>query len=140
MKPEDLNISNYQDLVKDFHDESDRGAAVLAGAFIESYLANYIKSHLVEDAPIKTLFEGFGPMATYSQRREIAYSFGLISTHQYEDLKYIGKIRNRFAHHPLQATFEEDRVASWCRELSLFKVVGEVHKDSDDSTKNRNHI
>lgn len=122
MKPTDLNILDYQNLVKEFHGESDRAAAVLAGGFIESYLAKYMLSCMVEDKSVKKLFEGFGPFASFSQRYEAAYAFGILSLDRRNDLKYIGKIRNHFAHHPQNTSFHKKPVKDWCAHLSTKKL------------------
>ena len=69
MKPNDLNIIDYQNVVKAFHDETDRAAAVLAGSFMESYLAKYLRSYMVDDPKVDQLFDGFGPFADFKKRR-----------------------------------------------------------------------
>lgn len=118
MKPIDLNIDDYQKAVEAFHGETDRAAAVLAGGFIESYLAKYLRSFMVADVPETDLFENFGPFATLNQRYETAYAFGWLSNAQRNDLKFVAKIRNHFAHHPVHTSFNEGPVSDWCRQLS----------------------
>ena len=122
MKPIDLNIEDYHEVVEAIHQESDRAAAVLGGSFIENYLAKYLQSFMIDDPDVAELFDNFGPFADYMQRYETAYAFGFISSQQRNDLKYIGKIRNHFAHHPLDAGFDKQPVSDWCSRLSTYAI------------------
>jgi hypothetical protein len=108
MKPTKVNILDYQKIVESYHGESDRAAALLAGSFVEHYLAEYLKTCcLVSDPDIDELFHGFGPMATFAQRISIAYAIGAIDTGMRDDLRAIKDIRNHFAHHPTEAKFTD---------------------------------
>lgn len=137
MNPDDLDIGDYVKVVRSFHEENDRGAAVLGGSFIDAYLAGYLKTQIVDDAPVDLLFSGFGPLTNFSQRRAIAFSFGLITDQEYSDLKYIGKIRNHFAHHPLDTAFDKPPVSDWCNELSTKSVVEKSNQGFSTRDMNR---
>lgn len=50
MKPIDLDIDDYHEVLTELHKESDRAAAVLGGSFVECYLAKYLKAAMVQDA------------------------------------------------------------------------------------------
>lgn len=118
MKPIDLDLDDYHRAVEAFHNESDRAAAVLAGGFLESYLAKYLRSYMVQDESVTDLFDGFGPFADFKRRYEAAYAFGWINQNQRRDMRFVAKIRNHFAHHPLEAGFDTHPVSQWCAELS----------------------
>jgi len=45
-----------------------------------------------------TMFSGYGPLASFSSKIDMAYSFGLITKSEAEDLHIIRKIRNECAH------------------------------------------
>ena len=62
-----------------------------------------------------------GPLASFSQRIAIAYAFDLISSAQYKDLEIIRKVRNHFAHHPLDTTFNTHDIKPLCESSSMFK-------------------
>ena len=47
MKPYNVDMNDYHNIVKEFHQETDRAAAVLAGSYIENYLAKFIKNYIV---------------------------------------------------------------------------------------------
>lgn len=115
---EDLSIEHYNDVVRMFHSESDRGAAVLAGSYVENCLASYLRSKMIADDDVQNLFSGFGPLADFYGRIECAYAFGFISARGRSDLNYIRKVRNHFAHHPKEASFKTDPVKSWVAKLS----------------------
>lgn len=68
-----------------------------------------------------TLFDAMGPLSSFSQRIAIAYAFDLISQVQYKDFETIRKIRNHFAHHPLETTFNTHDIKQLCATLSMFK-------------------
>ena len=130
MKPIDLDIDKYHETIKAFHSESDRAAAVLAGSFLEHFLAKYLRSFMVADKAVLQLFDGFGPFAQFTQRFEAAYAFGWLSASQRNDIKIIIKIRNRFAHHPLETSFDKSPVSGWCADLSTKGIqapIAEVH-------------
>lgn len=121
MKPVDLDIDDYHAVLQEFHNESDRAAAVLGGSFVECYLAKYMRSAMVEDVK-DGVFDNNGPFSTYSQRIQGAHAFGMISATTKRDLELIGKIRNHFAHHPLRSTFDTAPVTGWCNNLSTAEL------------------
>jgi hypothetical protein len=120
MKPVEVGLMDYRFVVEKFLNESDRAAAVLAGSFIECWLAQYLMEFMIDDSSVDDLFHGFGPFANYNQRVESLYAFGYIDKTIKDDLKTIGKIRNHFAHHPFDTTFDSEPVASHCLRLSTF--------------------
>jgi hypothetical protein len=119
MKPLEVNLNDYQQLVEIYHAESDRAAAVLAGSFIEHYLAAFIKRFLVKDSDIDQLFHGFGPMASFSQRIYVAYAFRIIDRQARDDLIAIKDIRNHFAHNPKAATFADPALDKHFKKFGL---------------------
>ncbi len=98
--------------------ESDRGCVLSATAFLENELGRLLKSVLVQDDKLlKVLFEGYGPLATFSARIDLAYGLGYIAPLQRRDLHLIRKIRNIFAHRTGEVTFDDDDISSRCLEL-----------------------
>ena len=120
-KPKELNLEQWNEMIGSFHDESDRGAAILAGSFAEHALGQYLKFRIRDKKVADTLFDAMGPLSSFSQRIAIAYAFDLISQAQYKDFEAIRKIRNHFAHHPLETTFNTNDVKQLCATLSMFK-------------------
>jgi hypothetical protein len=118
-----LEFEQWNDMVRTFHDETDRGAAVLAGGFVEHFLGRFIQSYVKEERLRNDLFGPLGPLSSFSQRIAVAYAFGFITKEHYDDLRLIKDIRNHFAHHPLGTSFETSDVAASARRLSDFETV-----------------
>jgi mannitol repressor len=118
--PENLDLHKMNEMVGAFHKESDRGAAILAGSFLEHYLGLFLRSKIVDEKIADKLFDAMGPLASFSQRIAIAYAFGFINKQQHTDLELIRKIRNHFAHHPLNGTFQDNEVKTKVTALSTY--------------------
>lgn len=114
----ELSLVNYNKVVESFHSETDRAAAVLAASFVECFLEKLLKWFMRDDSLTDDLFVGHGPLSTFSARSDCAFTFKIIDETLHRDLKFIRKIRNHFAHHPSDATFNESPVTDFCRELS----------------------
>ena len=136
VKPHDLHLFDWNRMIDSFHKESDRGAAVLVGGFVENYLGVYLQSLVVDAKVAGDLFQAVGPLSSFSQRIAVARAFGFISKDDYDDLNVIRKIRNHFAHHPLAASFSESPVAQLATYLSEQKTASESHpKDGAERNK-----
>jgi DNA-binding MltR family transcriptional regulator len=100
-------------------EESDRACAVLGAAMLDEVLGYLIQSAMAEEAP-QSLFEGYGPIASFSARIDISLGLGLISRDERHDLHLIRKIRNAFAHdtdHGL--SFASEAIAQRVAELMI---------------------
>ncbi len=113
-------------MVSVFHKESDRGAAVLAAGFVDEYLSVYLRSRVVREKVGDELFSPLGPLSGFSQKIACAYAFGFIPKQYYDDLSLIRRIRNHFAHFPLDSSFGTKTVADFVRQLSTFSDVKET--------------
>lgn len=122
MKPVDVTLTDYQSMVVLFQNESDRGAAVLAGSYLENYLGLYLKSKMIDPSVAERIFSSDGPLSTFSQRIDLAQAFGFLSKAQCADLHLIKKIRNHFAHHPREASFNDKPVSDWVEHLIASKT------------------
>jgi hypothetical protein len=131
--PEDLDLIKWNEMVGAFHSESDRGAAILAGSFVENYLGLFLRHKAHDERVADQLFGAMGPLATFSQRIAVAYAFGLVKQAEYSDLELIRKIRNYFAHHPLHGTFDASEVKNRASHLSTFQDEGR----ENDPKRNR---
>ncbi len=126
-KPKELSLGEWNQMVGTFHEESDRGAAIIAGSFAEHALGQYLKFRIRDKKVADALFAAMGPLSNFSQRIAIAYAFDLISSVQHKDFETIRKVRNHFAHHPLETTFNTNDVKQLCAELSMFKETSSKH-------------
>jgi DNA-binding MltR family transcriptional regulator len=161
MKYPDLKLGNYNEMVQVFHNESDRGAAVLAGSYIDAVLKKYLEFSMDFKSGASEMFEANGPLATFSQRIKVALAFGKIAPSPAKTLDLVRKIRNHFAHHPIEASFDESPVKEWVETLrqivvtstdermleptrrELYLIAGgmfvaklHIHMEKDNETKN----
>ena len=122
-------MKDYNDVVSIYHSESDRAAVILAAAFLEEYMGHYLKSNLIKDTMVDDLFENNGPLSTFDSRAKMLYAMGLLPRVYIDDIKYIKKIRNYFAHHPRHISFDTTNIKDLCSNLSTSKTMinGEVN-------------
>ena len=126
MKPTDLSYEDFQAMLLLFQEESDRGAAVLAGSYLESSLGTFLESKLVDKTLAKKLLGSSGALCTFEQRIDVAQGFGFLNPNLCSMLSFIRKIRNHFAHHPKEASFAADPVRNWVRGLISFRPLTET--------------
>jgi hypothetical protein len=125
--PKDLNLGDWNEMVGSFHAESDRGAAILAGSFTEHALGRYLRFRMKDPKVADDLFAPMAPLANFAQRIAIAYAFGLIPEILYRDFDIIRRIRNHFAHHPMDASFSVPEVRQLAARLSSMEDAKEDH-------------
>lgn len=126
------SVQLHWDTVADISDQSDRGAAIIAAAYLEDRLENIILQKLSAtglalgpkgDSVQKRLVGGNGPLATFSAKIDFAAAIGFLGPVSYRDAHLIRKIRNDFAHISTPATFEDEPMVCRCAELRL----GQIH-------------
>ena len=128
MEPVDVTITDYLQMVQLFQGESDRGAAVLAGSYVENFLGAYLRSCMADRSLSEKIFSSNGSLATFSQRIDFAQAFGFLPSGVCRELQLIRKIRNHFAHHPLNASFGHSPVREWVNELVSSQTEVEVQE------------
>jgi hypothetical protein len=92
-RPKELDLADWNDLVGAFHNESDRGAAILAGSFTEHALGLYLRFRMRDQKIADELFAPMGPLSSFSQRIAIAYAFGFMSELHYKDFELIRRMK-----------------------------------------------
>lgn len=112
---------------------NDREIAIIGGVFLDTLLEDILINFLVDDEKeIQRLLRYDQPMGTYSGRTTSAYCLGLFNKIILDDLRVVGKIRNRFAH-DLNASFEDDPIRSWCISLKWHRI-SMFRSPPDDAT------
>lgn len=106
------------------HEErNDRALVIVGAAFLDTLLEHILIAFLVDDPKeVKELLRYDQPLGTYGGRTRAAYCFGLINEIVRDDLRNVGKIRNRFAH-DLYASFEDQQIRSWCAGLKWHRTA-----------------
>ncbi len=98
--------------------ETDRGCALMAAAYLDGRLAEWLTSYFVDDWKVVGALLGQDRLlSTFSSRIDTAYLLGLISPRERKALHLIRKIRNEFGHVPEPISFNDQRIASWCKSL-----------------------
>jgi len=99
-----------------------------------------LNKFFIETSVVKKLLDpSKGSIGNFAARRDLARCLGLIDKITYQDLGYIGDIRNLFAHSHLTMDFNDEEVISKCNLLKYAEPVLRVmsshttKKDSEDS-------
>ena len=110
-------------------------AVLLATHFIDGSLEKLLRHNCNKSDITNDLLQPSGVLGSLSAKYKIAYCLNLISKIAYDDIRYIAKIRNRFAHteNP-QLDFTNDQISDYCRnlqspEIFLKQVNGEYKED-----------
>jgi DNA-binding MltR family transcriptional regulator len=105
---------------------NDRTVAIVASSYLDECLCQLLKAFLIDD--IKKVGELVGdennndcPIGTFSSRILTCYCLGLIAKHEIHDLTLIRKIRNYFAHSLHGASFDDEKIVSYCSDLIVGK-------------------
>ena len=133
MKEENPKIELFSKFLKEFQDETDRGAAILGAAMLDQKLKTILKDFLIENTGTEFLFKSSNaPLGSFSSRQNLAFSLGLISDYEYKDCETVRKIRNDFAHKfELEFSFKDQRIADLCWNLKA-STPGDKEKFKDN--------
>lgn len=112
-------ISDYQ-LAGDFinrlegeiSQEKDYPAVLMIGGYIDKCLDN---------ALLRGLSKTEKPPTDYARKNQKLHELSIIDDQYYSDIRYIGYVRNSFAHSHLQVSFSNNEVRDNCNRLALWK-------------------
>jgi DNA-binding MltR family transcriptional regulator len=103
-------------------EKNERAAAIVGAAFLDTLLENILINFFIDDEKeVDKLLKPERPVGTYGSRVALAYCLGLIGKVIRDDLRLIGKIRNKFAH-DLSVTFDDDPIRSWVLALKWHEI------------------
>ena len=113
-----MEIDPLWSMIDELEKESDRGAVLVAAAFLDDSLSNLLRSVMVDDKNlIDSLLRPDGPLGTFSARIKVCQAFGLLESDVYHDLQLIRRLRNEFAHRHQSASLEDpsarDRISNF---------------------------
>lgn len=117
---------------------TDRVAAVIAGAIVDTRLSEMLRQDLRRDdsnysAKIRNeLFNADGPLGNFGAKVGLAYLMGYYSEEANADLRTFAKIRNLFAHYAQHKSFGSDQVRALC---SNFKLINTRVRETGSSTQ-----
>lgn len=106
-----------------FRDETNDRAMVIVGmAFLDTQLEHVARNFLIDDEKeVGTLLQYDQPLGAYGNKFRAIYCLGLIGKTVRDDLRLVGKIRNRFAH-DLYASFDDDAVRTWATSSTWHRI------------------
>jgi DNA-binding MltR family transcriptional regulator len=114
----DADIADFNIFLREFENETDRGAALVGAAVIDHRLIDTLRAFMVSNKAAGRLLDGGkAPLGTFSARIDATYALGLINTHEEHELHLIRKIRNEFAHRKHGTTFADPKISSLCDRL-----------------------
>ena len=99
---------------------SHTGVALALSARLENSLEQILQSAMpnLSNAQKPRLFEGYGPLASFSSKIEITFALGHIKEEEKRYLHAIREIRNKFAHSPdHQLNFDSPEIIELCEKL-----------------------
>jgi len=126
-----LDEYNWNTFYEEFQQESPRAAVIISGAFLDSLLGDLLASFMVDNKIVVNELLGTEnnpdkPLGFFGPRIKTAYCLGLISEIEFEDLKLINKIRNKFAHKMHGFSFEQKEIVDLCNKLKYPKHFEKV--------------
>lgn len=116
-----VTFEDFADWSQQLQAETDRGLATAAAAILDHMLARLMENFLVDDphATKRLLGNPFSPLGTFAARTAAAYSLGLITEDERDDLDCIRDIRNDFAHQPTSPVFTDESIAKNVHKLKM---------------------
>lgn len=95
--PEDL--ARMKVVIQELQNQSDRGVAIVGGAWVEEGLLGMLHAAFQPDSMIWSRAIGsYGPLSTFAAKIDMVRLLRLVSDQIYSDLSAIRGIRNAFAH------------------------------------------
>lgn len=131
VKPE-----HQEEYLKELAGESDRAAALVAAAEVESYLVYLMLPlfwRLKADEKEALFFGRRAPLSEFATRIAVAYGLGRIHQPERDDLDRIRRIRNAFAHTVIPVKFTTEVIAAECAKLHYYDVFNDIEfTDADE--------
>jgi len=116
----ELSSVDFNNLMK----SNDGSIAITGACTVDLYLGLLFTAVMVNDPKVvKGLLDGerHGPLSSFAAKAKVAYALGLIDEQTKEDLDYIRKIRNKFAHSLKAISFQDHAIREYCNKLSTAK-------------------
>ena len=124
-------MDQIAEFLEEFQRETDRAAAVLAAAYLDSRLEALVREKCVGVPKfVEELLSGQGGLSSFSARISVAYAVGLISLKAAEDLHLVRRIRNDFAHQVHGLSFATPTIAD---RVNAFRIL-EALRDEKGQT------
>jgi hypothetical protein len=117
-------LARIQVVIRELQSQSDRGVAIVGGAWVEEGLLGMLHAAFQPDPAVwKRTTGSYGPISTFSAKIDMAHLLRLVSNQIYSDLTTIRSVRNAFAHDVAhkktheQLSFESNDIKDKCLAL-----------------------
>lgn len=124
------HFGHATEMAQEFYLESDRASVILQSAAVETLLEGLLRAKMKDGLTVnlgERIFEGNGPLSTFSSKILIGYGlrfFGPVFKH---DLEIIKDLRNGFAHVRLPLSLTQPEIAGMCQNLRVPDIVDNPH-------------
>lgn len=117
-KLEELPKPYHTSVMTEIAQQTDRGAAIIGGAYLDIVLREAITAQLL-DMPdiVNQLFENRGVLQDFGAQMQIALVLGIFGRRAYDDLRIVKDIRNMFAHAAEAMDFSYPPIVDRCKNL-----------------------
>jgi hypothetical protein len=111
-------------IVDELEQQTDRGAAIIGAAFVESLLRQALESRLRvmtahEKRTAHRLFATTGPLSSFSAKIDLGALLGLYPEAVQGDLHRLREVRNQFAHEQEPRDFDYPKIREICARFWL---------------------
>lgn len=120
------NDEEWDHLFDEVRTQTDRGAGIIAGSFLDSALQLALQSYLVPEPVLRATEDAGAPLSTFSARILLGEALGFYTAGVRKRLDTVRHIRNAFAHTLKPITFDEPSISEACKELKLFGFHGDT--------------
>lgn len=120
---ENNKLAEYQmEVEKEIENASDRGIALICASVIDEMLSELLKTVLIDNDKIdKDLFKGNKALSTFDNKKNMAFYLGLISKNELDNITYLQRVRNKFAHQISGISFDNQDIINMCQNFFIPK-------------------
>jgi hypothetical protein len=95
-----MQEADFTLMTEELRSESDRATVLVYGAIIDEAIENALIRRMVQLTATERdqIFQGLGPLSSFSAKINIAYAVNIFGKMTKRDLHYIREVRNAFAH------------------------------------------
>jgi DNA-binding MltR family transcriptional regulator len=96
--------------------------AIVGAALVEEQVLRALltKMRRLSGGMHKRLFDGYGPLSSFSGKVDVAYALQIITKETYDDLTTIRKLRNKFAHSTTPVNFDSIEIRTIFKQFNAF--------------------
>lgn len=138
--PDFSKVPGLNPIIAEMHSQSDRGAAICGGAFVEQHLQDAIEKMWppISNTVRERLFTGFGPLSSFSAKIALGQAMGVLAPTAKGDIDKIRLIRNDAAHVGMPFSFDSPENRKRLSEIVMlryFPDIGHTYHASPERNK-----